>query len=38
MGFMTGMPLNEEPCVIEFKTRISETELRRIMQYYPEIA
>ncbi|OJA13777.1 hypothetical protein AZE42_07459 [Rhizopogon vesiculosus] len=38
MGFMTGMPLDEEPCVIEFKTRISETELRRIMQCYPEVA
>jgi hypothetical protein len=38
MGFMSGMSPNEEPCTIEVKTRISETELRRIMAIYPEVA
>ncbi|KAG1748503.1 cytochrome P450 [Suillus paluster] len=35
MGYMSGA---SRPCTIEFKTRIPETELRRMMQNYPEVA
>ncbi|OAX33122.1 cytochrome P450 [Rhizopogon vinicolor AM-OR11-026] len=38
MTLMAGMPPVEEPCVVEFKTRISEAALRRIMKIYPEVA
>ncbi|KAG1748507.1 uncharacterized protein EDB91DRAFT_1114472 [Suillus paluster] len=33
MGFMTG---HAQPGTIDFKTRIPETELRHMMQNYPE--
>ncbi|KAG1750230.1 cytochrome P450 [Suillus lakei] len=35
MGFMTG---EVQPSNIEFTTRVSETELRRMMQNYPDVA
>ncbi|KAG1727137.1 cytochrome P450 [Suillus lakei] len=34
MGFMSGMLPKEEPCTIEFKTRIPEVELRHMMCNY----
>ncbi|KAG1723925.1 cytochrome P450 [Suillus paluster] len=37
MGYMSGMPPNEEPCAIDFKTRIPEVELRYMMHNYPEV-
>ncbi|KAG0708197.1 cytochrome P450 [Suillus ampliporus] len=36
MGYMNGDILNRS-CTIEFETRIPETDLRRMMQNYPEI-
>jgi cytochrome P450 len=38
MGFMTGTMPSVLPCTFEFEKRIPETELRSMMQYYPEIA
>ncbi|KAG1725073.1 cytochrome P450 [Suillus paluster] len=38
MGFMSGAMGAIRPCAIEFKTRIPDTELRRMMQNYPEFA
>jgi hypothetical protein len=35
MGF-TNVAMPNVPCAIKFKTRISEVELRRMMQNYPE--
>ncbi|KAG2125140.1 cytochrome P450 [Suillus clintonianus] len=35
MGFMIGEKV-DRPCAIEFETRIPESELRRMMQHYPE--
>ncbi|KAG1720853.1 cytochrome P450, partial [Suillus paluster] len=35
MGFMSG---NIRSCPIDFKTRVPETDLRRMMQVYPEVA
>ncbi|KAG0708129.1 cytochrome P450 [Suillus ampliporus] len=35
MGYMNGEIL-KRPCAIEFETRIPDTELRRMMQNYPE--
>ncbi|KAG1719654.1 cytochrome P450 [Suillus lakei] len=37
-GFMTGAMPNDRPCAIDFKTRFSEVELRRMMQNYPDVA
>ncbi|KAG1736938.1 cytochrome P450 [Suillus paluster] len=37
MGFMSG-PRQQQPCTIEFETRIPETELKGMMQNYPEVA
>ncbi|KAG0694198.1 cytochrome P450 [Suillus ampliporus] len=37
MGYMNG-EMSKRPCAIEFETRIPETELRRMMQKYPEVA
>ncbi|KAG1866061.1 cytochrome P450 [Suillus subluteus] len=37
-GFMGGSMPDIWPCTIEFEKRIPETELRRMMQNYPEIA
>ncbi|KAG0700492.1 cytochrome P450 [Suillus ampliporus] len=37
MGYMNGEMLNRM-CTIEFETRIPETELRGMMQNYPEVA
>ncbi|KAG0694197.1 cytochrome P450 [Suillus ampliporus] len=37
MGYMNG-EMSKRPCAIEFETRISETELRHMMQNYPEVA
>ncbi|KAG1728981.1 cytochrome P450 [Suillus paluster] len=37
MEFMTG-ERSDRPCPIKIETRISETELRRMMQNYPEAA
>jgi hypothetical protein len=41
MGFMNSekahRPFTYRPCTIEFKTRIPETDLRRMMQNYPEV-
>ncbi|KAG2137977.1 cytochrome P450 [Suillus clintonianus] len=34
MGFMSGMPPKEDPCTINFKTRIPELELRHTMHNY----
>ncbi|KAG0696761.1 cytochrome P450, partial [Suillus ampliporus] len=34
MGFMTGAMPHDRPCAIDFKTRIPEVELRRMMQNY----
>ncbi|KAG0701010.1 cytochrome P450 [Suillus ampliporus] len=36
MGFMNG-EISKRPCSIEFETRIPETELRSMMQNYPEV-
>ncbi|KAG1875680.1 cytochrome P450 [Suillus subluteus] len=38
MGFMYGTMPNVLPCTFEFEKRIPETELRSMMQYYPEVA
>ncbi|KAG1885123.1 cytochrome P450 [Suillus subluteus] len=38
MEFMNGSMLEIRPCEFEFEKRIPETELRRMMQDYPEIA
>ncbi|KAG0692632.1 cytochrome P450 [Suillus ampliporus] len=39
MGFMNGVISNSKrPCAIEFEARFPETELRRMMQNYPEVA
>ncbi|KAG1736247.1 cytochrome P450 [Suillus lakei] len=38
MGFMTGSMPNVLPCTFEFEKRIPETELRSMMQHYPEVA
>ncbi|KAG1730697.1 cytochrome P450 [Suillus paluster] len=38
MGYMNGAMDKIRPCAIEFKTRIPETELRHMMQNYPEAA
>ncbi|KAG0692710.1 hypothetical protein DFH29DRAFT_967873 [Suillus ampliporus] len=38
MGFMTGERSNWSPCTIDIGTRIPETEVRRMMQHYPEVA
>ncbi|KAG1730398.1 cytochrome P450 [Suillus paluster] len=38
MGFMTGAMPRDRPCAIDFKMRIPEVELRRMMQSYPEVA
>jgi cytochrome P450 len=41
MGFMNSekahRPFTYRPCTIEFKARIPETDLRRMMQNYPEV-
>ncbi|KAG0696657.1 cytochrome P450 [Suillus ampliporus] len=37
MGFMNA-EMSKQPCSIEFETRIPETELRSMMQNYPEVA
>ncbi|KAG1725076.1 cytochrome P450 [Suillus paluster] len=37
MGFMTGAVGNVQPCTIDFNTRVPETDLRRMMQNYPEV-
>ncbi|KAG1807806.1 cytochrome P450 [Suillus subaureus] len=37
-GFMSGTMPNVLPCTFEFEKRIPETELRSMMQYYPEVA
>ncbi|KAG1772935.1 cytochrome P450 [Suillus placidus] len=36
MGFMAGSMVNVPPCTFEFEKRIPETELRSMMQHYPE--
>ncbi|KAG2352004.1 hypothetical protein BDR07DRAFT_1440136 [Suillus spraguei] len=38
MGFMNGVMPDILPCAIEFETRILESELRRMMQQYPQNA
>ncbi|KAG2033763.1 cytochrome P450 [Suillus americanus] len=38
MGFMGESMLDIRPCEFEFEKRISETELRHMMQDYPEVA
>ncbi|KAG1725750.1 cytochrome P450 [Suillus lakei] len=38
MGFMTVLMPNVLPCTFEFEKRIPETELRSMMQHYPEVA
>ncbi|KAG1816399.1 cytochrome P450 [Suillus subaureus] len=38
MGFMGGSMPDIRPCTFEFEKRIPETELRRMMQDYPEVA
>lgn len=38
MGFMNGVMSNVPPCAIEFEMRIPESELRRMMQHYPQDA
>ncbi|KAG1747447.1 cytochrome P450 [Suillus lakei] len=38
MGFMNGAVSNIPPCALEFETRIPESELRRVMQHYPQVA
>ncbi|KAG0700993.1 cytochrome P450 [Suillus ampliporus] len=37
VGYMNE-ELYKRPCSIEFETRIPDTELRRMMQHYPEVA
>ncbi|KAG1807819.1 cytochrome P450 [Suillus subaureus] len=37
MGFMAGSMPNVLPCTLEFEKRIPETELRNMMQHYPEV-
>ncbi|KAG1750426.1 cytochrome P450 [Suillus paluster] len=37
MDFMNG-EMSKRPCALQFETRIPETELRRMMQNYPEVA
>jgi hypothetical protein len=41
IGFMNSekahRPFTYRPCTIEFKTRIPEADLRRMMQNYPEV-
>ncbi|KAG1757058.1 cytochrome P450 [Suillus lakei] len=37
-GFMNGATSDVPPCAIEFETRIPESELRRMMQHYPQVA
>ncbi|KAG1747809.1 cytochrome P450 [Suillus paluster] len=36
MGFM-NVGMSKRPCAIEFETRIPESELRRMLQNYPEV-
>ncbi|KAG1875751.1 cytochrome P450 [Suillus subluteus] len=36
MGFMAGS-MSEVPCTFEFEKRIPETELRSMLQHYPEV-
>ncbi|KAG1862838.1 cytochrome P450 [Suillus subalutaceus] len=38
MGFMAGSMPDVLPCTFEFEKRIPETELRSMMQHYPEVA
>ncbi|KAG2039358.1 cytochrome P450 [Suillus americanus] len=38
MGFMAGSMPNDLPCTFEFEKRIPETELRSMMQHYPEVS
>ncbi|KAG0706215.1 cytochrome P450 [Suillus ampliporus] len=37
MGYMKG-EMNKRPCSLEFEARIPETELRRMMRNYPQVA
>jgi len=37
MGFMNGSMPKVLPCTLEFEKRIPETELRSMMQHYPEL-
>ncbi|KAG1807822.1 cytochrome P450 [Suillus subaureus] len=37
MGFMAGSVPDVLPCTLEFEKRIPETELRNMMQHYPEV-
>ncbi|KAG1727108.1 cytochrome P450 [Suillus lakei] len=36
LGYISGLPPKFKPCSIEFKTKIPEAELRRMMEKYPE--
>lgn len=38
MGFMNEATSTVPPCAIEFETRIPDSELRSMMQHYPQIA
>jgi len=38
MGFMNGASPRDKLCAIEFKTRVPETEIRRMMHNYPGVA
>jgi hypothetical protein len=38
MGFMGGAMPNHKPCPLVFKLRIPETEIRCMMENYPEVA
>jgi hypothetical protein len=38
MGFMSGVFENAQPCVIEFRTRLPKTELKRMMHNDSDIA
>jgi hypothetical protein len=38
MGFMNGVMSKVPPCAIEFEMRIPESELRHMMQHYPQDA
>ncbi|KAG1735508.1 cytochrome P450 [Suillus lakei] len=37
MGFMSGVLENPRPCTIGFKMRVPETELKHMMQDYPDV-
>jgi len=37
MGYISGVMPNNTPCGIEFKARIPETEIRRMLKNYPEM-